>query len=88
MVAVIEAEEEAGGARYLEFKVQRSASDPARVLGCWRLAHGGSSLVDESRAEGAAADEFRLALDCADQNGIPFVWVNDPDSLFPPWERR
>jgi hypothetical protein len=88
MVAVIEGKEEAGGARCLEFKVQRSAIDPARVLGCWRLAHAGASLVDENRYEGAAADEFRLVLDCADQNGIPFVWVNDPGSLFPPWERR
>jgi hypothetical protein len=31
--------------------------------------------------------EFRFAVDCADQHGIPFVWVNDPDELFPPWER-
>ena len=31
--------------------------------------------------------EFRQVLDCADQQGIPFVWVNDPDELFPPWER-
>jgi hypothetical protein len=86
MVAVIEAEEEAGGARCLEFKVQRSPTDPGRVLGCWRLAHG--ELVDRNRDEAAAAAEFRLALDCADENGIPFVWVNDPESLFPPWERR
>ncbi len=88
MVAVIEAEEEAGGARYIEFKVQRSPTDPGRVLGSWRFAHGASNLVDQSRDDAAAADEFRLVLDCADQNGIPFVWVNDPLSLFPPWERR
>jgi hypothetical protein len=88
MVAVIDAKEEAGAARYLEFRVERSAADPDRVLGCWRLAHSGSTLVDESRPEAAAAEEFRLALDCADQNGIPFVWVNDPDSLFPPGARR
>ena len=88
MVTVIETQEEAGGARYLEFRVQRSAIDPGRVLGSWRLAHGGPTLVDENRHQAAAADEFRLVLDCADQNGIPFVWVNDPASLFPPWERR
>jgi hypothetical protein len=88
VVAVIEAKDEAGGARYIEFSVHRSPTDPGRVLGSWRLDHGQSTLIDQSRHDAAAADEFRLVLDCADQHGIPFVWVNDPDSLFPPWERR
>ena len=88
LVAVIEAKEEAGGGRYIEFKVYRSPTEPGRLLGSWRLAHGDSTLVDQSRPDVAAAQEFRLALDCADQNGIPFVWVNDPEQLFPPWERR
>jgi hypothetical protein len=87
VVAVIEGREEAGGARCIEFTVFRSATDPGRILGRWRVEHAGS-LVDESRGDGAAAAEFRMALDCADQHGIPFVWVNDPDALFPPWERR
>ena len=88
MVAVIETKDEAGGARYIEFTVHRSPTDPGRVLGSWRLAHGQSALVDQSRHDTAAGDEFRLVLDCADQHGIPFVWVNDPDELFPPWVRR
>jgi len=88
VVAVIESKEEAGGARYLEFAVHRSPTDPERVLGGWRLVHGDSTLVDQSRCDAAVLTEFRLALDCADQNGIPFVWVNDPDELFPPWARR
>jgi hypothetical protein len=88
VVAVIEAKEEAGSARYIEFKVHRGPADPGRVLGTWRLAHGESTLVDQNRDGAAARDEFRLVLDCADQNGIPFVWINDPDELFPPWERR
>jgi hypothetical protein len=88
VVAVIEGKEEAGGARYIEFTVHRSPTDPVRILGSWRFAHGDSTLVDQSRHDAAAAIEFRLALDCADQHGIPFVWVNDPEELFPPWERR
>jgi hypothetical protein len=88
VVAVIEGREEAGGARHIEFRVARSPTDPARVLGIWRLVHGDSALVDQNRDGGAAAAEFRLAVDCADQNGIPYVWVNDPEELFPPWERR
>jgi hypothetical protein len=87
VVAVIEGKEEAGGARFIEFRVHRSPTDPGRILGSWRLAHGDSTLVDQSRDANVAV-ELRLALDCADQHGIPFVWVNDPEELFPPWERR
>lgn len=88
MVAVIEGKEEAGGARYIEFKVHGSERDPDLVLGSWRFAHGQSTLVDQSRPDTPVAMEFRHVLDCADQHGIPFVWVNDPDELFPPWNRR
>lgn len=88
MVAVVESREEAGDARFIEFKVERSPTNPDRIVGCWRLVHGASPLVDESPPEAAAAIEFRHALDCADQHGIGFVWVNDPEALFPPWERR
>ena len=88
MVAVIEGKEEAGGARYLEFKVYRSETDPSRILGSWRFVHGESTLVDQSKLDSPAQTEFRHVLDCADQHGISFVWVNDPDELFPPWERR
>jgi hypothetical protein len=88
VVAVIEEREEAAGGRCIEFKVERSSTDPGRVLGRWRLVHGDSTLVDENREGAAAATEFRLVLDCADQHGVPFVWVNDPGGLFPPWERR
>ena len=88
MVAVVEDETEIGGARYIEFRVHRSETDPSRVFGSWRYAHGESGLVDQSRPEMPVLAEFRHALDCADQHGIPFVWVNDPDELFPPWARR
>ncbi len=87
MVAVIEGREEAGGARCIEFKVERSPTDPNRLVGSWRLAYEGSTLVDESRPDLPIALELRHALDCADQHGIAFVWVNDPEELFPPWER-
>jgi hypothetical protein len=88
VVTVIEGKEEAGGARYIEFKVHRSETDPSYIHGSWRFAHGDSGLIDQSKLESPVGTEFRLVLDCADQHGIPFVWVNDPDELFPPWERR
>jgi hypothetical protein len=58
------------------------------VLGSWRFVHGESTLVDQSKPDSPVATEFRHVVDCADQYGIPFVWVNDPEELFPPWERR
>ncbi|HEV7997260.1 MAG TPA: hypothetical protein VGP52_13495 [Stellaceae bacterium] len=88
MVAVIEGKEEAYGARLIEFRVSRSPTDPGRIIGSWRLAHGQSTLVDQSRPDAPVAIEFRHAVECADVHGIPFVWVNDPDELFPPYMRR
>ena len=88
MVAVIEGEEEAYGAKYIEFRVHRSEADPNVILGSWQFAHGESTLVDQSKPNSPVAIEFRMVVDCADQYGIRFVWVNDPEELFPPWERR
>ncbi|HXC13892.1 MAG TPA: hypothetical protein VNV39_13730 [Stellaceae bacterium] len=87
MVAVIEGKEEAGGAQYIEFTVHRSPDDPNLVLGSWRFAHG-DRTIDQSKPGASIVMEFHFAVDCADQHGIPFVWVNDPEELFPPWERR
>jgi hypothetical protein len=86
VVAVIEGKEEAGSAQYIEFRVHRSRDDPDRVLGSWCLAHNGRT-IDRSKLGTSVVTEFRYVVDCADQHGIPFVWVNDPDELFPPWER-
>ena len=90
MVAVIEDEREAGAALCIEFKVHRSADDPDRILGSWRLAGGAGngSAIDQSRPESPVETEFRHAVDCADLHGIPFVWVNDPEELFPYYLRR
>jgi hypothetical protein len=86
VVAVIEGKEEAGGARYIEFTVYRSPTDPSRALATWRFPESGLALA-ESNPGNTIETELRFAVDCADQHAIPFVWVNDPDELFPPWER-
>lgn len=83
MAAVIEGKEEAGGARYIEFRVYRSPTDPERALASWRFPDSGTA-IDQSKLGNAVEIEFRFAVDCADQHGIGFVWVNDPDELFPP----
>ena len=87
MVAVIEGKEEAFGARLIEFRVHRSDADPTLILGSWRFGDDDATPIDQSKPNNPVTTEFRHAVDCADQHGIPFVWVNDPDELFPPWER-
>jgi hypothetical protein len=90
VVAVIEEKEGAGSAQYIEFKVYRSSTDPDLILGSWRFAVGSpvETVIAESRLGASVDIEFPYVLDCADQNGIPFVWVNDPDELFLPFIRR
>src|SRR5215468_5903551 len=90
VVAVIEEKEEAGSAQYIEFKVYRSLTDPDLILGSWQFAVGSpvETVIAESRLGTSVEIEFRYLLDCADQHGIPFVWVNDPDELFSPFIRR
>jgi hypothetical protein len=86
LVAVIEGREEAGGARYIEFRVYQSPGEPDRVLASWRFPVSGTA-IEESKPGNSVETEFRFAVECADQHAIPFVWVNDPDELFPPWTR-
>jgi hypothetical protein len=89
VVAVIEEKEGAGSAQYIEFKVHRSSTDPDLILGSWRFPTGNpvETVIAESRLGTSVEIEFRHVLDCADQHGIPFVWVNDPDELFLPFIR-
>ncbi len=89
MVAVIEEKEVAGTAQYIEFKVYRSPNAPDRILGSWRFSAGRpvEVVIDQSRLGTTVETEFRHVLDCADQHGIPFVWVNDPEELFPAFSR-
>jgi hypothetical protein len=86
VVAVIDEIGEAGGARYIEFKVYRSPIDPDQALASWRFPESGM-VIDQSKPGNSVETDFRFAVDCADQHGIRFVWVNDPDELFPPWTR-
>ena len=87
MVAVIEAKEEAGGARYIEFRVCRSPTDNNRILGVWCYSGSIETIIDQSRPDSPVETEFWQVLECADQNGVAFVWINDPDQLFPFWRR-
>ena len=86
MVAIIDDKGEAAGARCIEFTVHQSPADPDCAVASWRFPDSGMA-IEQSKSGNSLEMEFRLAVDCADQHGIPFVWVNDPDQLFPPWIR-
>lgn len=88
MVAVVEERGEAGSARYIEFTVLRSPTKPDLVLGVWRFLGAASVVIAESKPDSPVEIELRHVVDCADLHGIPFVWVNDPDELFPYYNRR
>ena len=87
MVAVIEEKGAAGGAALIEFEVSRSPTDPERIIGTWRFTGAASVVIAESKPDSPVEIEFRHVVDCADQHGIAFVWVNDPDELFPYYAR-
>ncbi|HEY1261683.1 MAG TPA: hypothetical protein VGF34_20730 [Stellaceae bacterium] len=88
MVAIVEEKGEIGDARYIEFKVLRSPSVPDRILGVWSFFGASEVVIAESKPDSPVEIEFRHVVDCADVHGIPFVWVNDPDELFPYYNRR
>ena len=91
MVQVIDRLEEAGGAEYIHFRPYRSPRDPNRILASW-----GPHAVDEPGRMGSLGTsvlgtpvelEFKRAYNEAVDYGVPFLWVDDPDGLFPPAKR-
>ena len=93
MVQVIDTAKDAGDAECIRFKVRRSRRDPNLILGSWQHA------VDEPGRMGSIGQsapgvlgvsveiEFQCALSWVAQYGVPFLWVDDPDELFPPDKR-
>ena len=93
MVRVIDNKEEAGLEECIEFRVYRSGASPDLILGEWQHAesvpHGQrGTIAVTSEKLGAPVDvEFQRVITYAHRHGIPFVWVSDPDRLFPPLNR-
>ena len=87
MVQVINKLEDAAGAEYIQFRVYRSSNN---------LRGGSQHAVDEPGRMASIGQtqlgtpvelEFRRAFNEAVQYGVPFLWVDDPDGLFPPAKR-
>ena len=90
--AIIENEHAAGGAQCIRFHVYPRPRRPGVILGGWQ--HAGESVdpkgpppIDHSRLGTSVEIEFQRAVTVANQDGVPFVWVDDPNGLFPPSAR-
>jgi hypothetical protein len=91
MVTIIENERDAGGAERVRFKPYRSPKT-GQIFADWQ--HGmqpiypkGPAAVPGSVLGTAVEIEFCHAVREAHENAIPFVWVDDPEGLFPPSDR-
>jgi hypothetical protein len=87
VVKVIENRTDAGQSAVLEFKVYKSRR---RVLGYLKP----YEIRDGSRARWVRTDfgrdakqVFKIVIQLAKQHSIPFVYVDDPEAVFPPDKR-
>jgi hypothetical protein len=85
MVQVIDRLEEAG---VIRFRVHRSFRDPNLILGSWQHAVDEHGMGSIGQSPGSPVEiEYQRAFNEAAQYGVPFVWVDDSDGLFPPAKR-
>ena len=89
MAQVIENRQLAGKERCVELHVYALPSDHSVVVG--KTVYGEPLTYGHhwymGRLDVPIAEAFRHAARLADEQGIPFVWVNDPHKLFPPNKR-
>jgi hypothetical protein len=87
MVQVIETMEEAGGAEYIHFRVYRSKHDC--ILDRWQhgVSEQGKASIGTSVLRTPVDIEYKRAFNEAVQYGVRFLWVDDPEGLFPPAKR-
>jgi hypothetical protein len=87
MVQVIDRMEDAGGAEYIHLRVRRSRVNHDLILADWgphgvdepgRMASIGTSVLGTP-----VKDEYKRAYNEAVQFDVPFLWVDDPEGLFP-----
>jgi hypothetical protein len=93
LVQIIEKMKDAGSAEFIELKVYRSSADPNLIVGIWQHSESvpiepkGAIRISQNAPGGAIEVEFKRAVDCACRCGVPFVWINDTNALFPAGKR-
>jgi hypothetical protein len=88
MVQIIENEQGAGQAEYIKFRVYQGTD---RILADWQHSTTGPAKGPVEIATGELGipveSQFQRAVTYAHERGVPFVWVDDPQGLFPPSAR-
>jgi hypothetical protein len=97
MVQIIEKQQDAEGAECIKFRVYRSQNPntPDLILGEWQHATEEPNPGNPKGALGIANSqlgtpvgiEYEHVKTHADKHGVPFVWVDDPQGLFPSSQR-
>ena len=92
MVQIIENEQDAGGAERIKFSPYWSPINADRILANWQHAMEPIYLKGPAPILGHQLGtpveiELQRAVTLAHQYGIPFVWIDDPNGLFPPPDR-
>jgi hypothetical protein len=83
MVQVIDRLEDAG---VIKFRVHRSSRDHNLILGSWQHAvdeANGMGSIGQSEQGGLVQCEYQRARSWAAQHSVSFLWVDDPNGLFP-----
>jgi hypothetical protein len=86
---IIESAQHAGSGQFIELGVYRSSVDHNKIVGVWQhsrslpIAPKGAIAIAQNVLGGGIDMEFARVVDHAHRCGVPFVWVNDPDALFP-----
>jgi hypothetical protein len=73
------------GAGVIRFRVHRSSRDPNLILGSWQHAvdENGMASIGQNQLGGSVEVEYQRVRHEAAECGVPFVWVDDPNGLFP-----
>ena len=68
----------------VRFQVCMSLKDKKTVLGVWEHAYrsGARQVILPTPPFGPVEQGFEEAKSYAEQKGVPYLWIDDPDDLF------
>ena len=86
MTKIVRERSEAGDDEdIVRFQVYMSPKDNKTVLGVWEHAYqfGAKEVTFPTPPHGVPVEQrFEEAKSYAEQKGVPYLWIDDPDDLF------
>lgn len=89
MVQVIENRTPVERSKFFEFKVYKPKTSQ-RILGYLKpygIVDGSTATWVRTNFGVDVREAFRTAIELADQHRVPFIYINDPNGLFPSGQR-